>query len=72
MAALAPEVARSTPEIKAAFERGFEKILSASCGDRREDIFQTAALVGGIALARAVQDEQLSNEILECVRQKAS
>lgn len=70
MAALAPEVARSTPELKAAFERGFEEILSASGGDRKEVIFQTAALVGGVALARAVQDEQLSNEILESVRQK--
>src|ERR1700757_1869117 len=29
MAALAQEVARSTPELKAAFEKGFEEILSA-------------------------------------------
>ena len=72
MATLAPEVARSTPELKAAFERGFEEILSASGGDRTERIFQTAALVGGIVLARAVQDEQLSNEILSSVRQKIS
>ena len=72
MATLAPEVARSTPELKAAFERGFEEILSASSGDRKEDIFQIATLVGGIVLARAVQDEQLSNEILSSVRQKIS
>ena len=32
MAALAQEVARSTPELKAAFERGFEEILSAIGG----------------------------------------
>ena len=47
MAALAQEVARSTPELKAAFEKGFEEILSAQGGDRKEAIFQTAALLGG-------------------------
>ncbi len=72
MAALAPEVARSTPELKAAFERGFEEILSASGGNRKEAIFQTAALVGAVALARAVQNPQLSEEILKIVRQKVS
>lgn len=70
MAALAQEVARSTPELKAAFERGFEEILSSNGGDRKEAIFQTAALIGGVVLARAVQDPGLSDEILESVRQK--
>ncbi len=70
MAALAQEVARSTPELKAAFERGFEEILSEKGGDRKEAIFQTAALLGGVALARAVRDERLSEEILESVRQR--
>ena len=32
MAALAQEVARSTPELKAAFERGFEEILALGVG----------------------------------------
>ena len=72
MAALAQEVARSTPELKAAFEKGFEEILSAQGGDREEAIFQTAALLGGVVLARGVQDEQLSEEILKSVRQKLS
>jgi len=72
MAALAQEVARSTPELKAAFEKGFEEILSAQGGDRKEVIFQTAALLGGVVLGRAVQDEQLSEEILRSVRQKLS
>src|SRR5215475_5249008 len=70
MAALASEVARSTPEVKAAFEQGLEEILSAKGGDRREAIFQSAAMIGGVVLARAVRDAQLSNEILESVRQK--
>ncbi len=72
MAALAQEVARSTPELKAAFERGFEEILSARGGDRKEAIFQSAALIGGVVLARAMKDPHLSDEILESVRQKVS
>jgi len=70
MATLAQDVARSTPELKAAFERGFEEILSAQGGNREEAIFETAALLGGVVLARAVQDPQLSDEILQSVRQK--
>jgi TetR/AcrR family transcriptional repressor of nem operon len=70
MAALGPEVARSTPELKAAFEKGLEEILTARGGDREEAIFQTAALLGGVVLARAVKDLRLSEEILEIVQQK--
>lgn len=73
MAALSQEVARSTPEVKAAFERGFEEILSTQGDrDRKEAIFETAALLGGVVLARAVNDPQLSDEILEIVRKKVS
>ena len=72
MAALAPEVARSTPELKAAFEQGLEDILTAKGGDRKEAIFQTAAMLGGVVLARAVRDPRLSDEILNAVRQKLS
>jgi TetR/AcrR family transcriptional repressor of nem operon len=70
MATLAEEVARSAPELKAAFERGFEEILSAAGDDRKQAIFQAAALLGGVVLARAVQEPQLSNEILQSVRRK--
>ncbi len=70
MAALGQEVARSAPEIRAAFERGLEDILSAQGGDRKEAIFRTAAVLGGVVLARAVQNPRFSNEILESVRQK--
>jgi TetR/AcrR family transcriptional repressor of nem operon len=72
MAALPQEVARSTPELKAGFERGFEEILGARGGDRKEAIFQSAALIGGVVLARAVQNEQLSEKILKSVCQKVS
>ena len=70
MAALAQEVARSTPEIKAAFERGLQEILSSKNGDRKEAIFQSAAMIGGIVLARAVNDPKFSDEILKSVRQR--
>jgi TetR/AcrR family transcriptional repressor of nem operon len=70
MAALAQEVARSTPELKAAFQQGLENFLSAKGADRKEAIFWTAAMMGGVVLARAVQDRRLSDEILESVRQK--
>jgi TetR/AcrR family transcriptional repressor of nem operon len=71
MAALAQQVARSTPELKTAFERGLEEILSTR-GDRKQAIFQAAALVGGVVLARAVQDPRLSDEILATVRKKVN
>jgi TetR/AcrR family transcriptional repressor of nem operon len=70
MAALAQEVARSEPEIQTAFESGFEEILSARGGDRNEMIFQTAALLGAIVLARAMHDPRISDEILESVRER--
>ena len=70
MAALAQEVARSTPELKAAFEQGLENMLSAEGGDRKEAIFLVAAMIGGVVLARAVHDPRLSDEILKSVRQK--
>ncbi len=70
MAALAQEVARSAPELKAAFEQGLENMLSAEGGDRKEAIFLVAAMMGGVVLARAVQDHRLSDEILKSVRKK--
>jgi TetR/AcrR family transcriptional regulator, transcriptional repressor for nem operon len=70
MAALAQEVARSTPELRAAFEHGLESILSTEGGDRKEAIFLVAAMIGGVVLARAVQDPRFSDEILTSVRQK--
>src|SRR6201981_3140157 len=56
MAALAQEVARSTPELRAAFEQGLENILSAKRGDRKEAIFWVAALTGGVLRGRGVDN----------------
>jgi TetR/AcrR family transcriptional repressor of nem operon len=72
MAALGQEVARSTPELKAVFERGLEEYLSAKSGDRKVAIFQSAAMIGALVLARAVRDPRLSDEVLKVVRQKLS
>ena len=72
MAALAQEVARSAPELKTAFERGLQELLSVHTRDRKQAIFQAAALVGGVVLARAVQDPRLSDEILESVRKRVN
>src|SRR5215471_12389561 len=69
-ATLAQEVARSTPALKAAFERRFQEILPAIGGERKEAMFRAAAMIGGILLARAVQDPGLSEEILRSVRPK--
>jgi len=70
MAALAQEVARSAPELKSAFGNGLANVLSAQPDDRKKAIFQIAAMMGGVVLARAVQDPQLSDEILRSVREK--
>ena len=63
-------MARSSPELKAAFERGLQEILSADARDRKEAILQAAAMLGGVVLARAVRDPRLSDEILRSVREK--
>jgi len=70
MAALAQEVTRSTPAVKIALEQGLEEILSARGGGRKEAIFRAAAMIGGIVLARAVQNPRFSDEILTSVREK--
>src|SRR5215469_15319720 len=70
MAALAQEVARSTPELKATFEHGLQEILLAIGGERKEAIFCVASMIGGVVLARAVQHPRFSEEILRSLRQK--
>lgn len=69
MASLAQEVARSTPELKSAFEQGLQDILRAGGGTRDEAIFRVAAMIGGVVLARAVRHPRFSDEILSSVRE---
>ncbi len=75
MAALAPEVARE-PAVRVAFTIHVKNMLSMMTrrfgwkrNDRKKAIHTLSAAVGALALARAVDDPELSNEILESVRE---
>lgn len=75
LVSLAADVVRSGSRARAAYTRQvesylgmFEKLLDAgSPASRRRAITVLSALVGAIALARAVEDEALTVEILESV-----
>jgi TetR/AcrR family transcriptional regulator, transcriptional repressor for nem operon len=69
MAALSGEI-RNEPEVKGAFTLELKAILDAMRGERGDAMLTLAALVGAVALARAVADESLSREILREVRRK--
>jgi hypothetical protein len=72
-------VARADDETRGAFETELRSII-ASVADgldgkpkarREEAIAMLALLAGGVTLARAVQDKELSNEIAAAVRKSA-
>lgn len=70
---LTPEVARADPAVRARFENELRRIVQlASEGDDRQARQRTwarlAMLVGGVSLARAVQDESLADEIAAAIR----
>ncbi len=76
MAALGPEISRE-PAVRSAFTRHFRAILArfethvpwrSKKTARQESIRLLAAMVGAVVLARAVDDEALSEEILREVR----
>lgn len=67
MAALSGEI-RNEPEVKGRFTENLKEIFSAMGGERREAMATLATLVGAISLARAVDDETFSREILRSVR----
>ena len=67
MAALSGEI-RNEPEVKGTFTANLKEIFSAMGGERREAMATLATLVGAISLARAVDDEMLSQQILRSVR----
>jgi TetR/AcrR family transcriptional repressor of nem operon len=73
VAALVSEVARQTAPARAAFTdavRALVARLEPETGDRSAALRRTVELVGAIALARAVRqdDKRLSDEILRAVR----
>jgi TetR/AcrR family transcriptional repressor of nem operon len=72
MAALAPEIAR-VPGVRGVFTAHIQSLLarmtahfpwSSKKNARREAILAISAMAGAVMLARAVDDEALSNEIL--------
>jgi len=78
-AALSADAARGGPGVRKAFAEGLQPLLEiitnalpgfSKVARRRKAVAGMAALVGALTLARAVEDESLSNEILEAVRQE--
>jgi TetR/AcrR family transcriptional repressor of nem operon len=79
IAALAPEMARQSEQVRSAFTTELDKVLGLLSGaldaadgssSRAEAIRTFSSLVGAILLARAVNDSKLSDEILAAVREK--
>jgi TetR/AcrR family transcriptional repressor of nem operon len=82
LAALATDAARSGPAFKAAYQDEVVKSLRAICAASDNDttvdpahfdsaIAFLALCIGGISLARAVEDPALSDRILDACRQSA-
>lgn len=79
-AALGSDVARQSPLIKRAFTRGANRLLNAviemlpaqkSAAEKREQaLFTLAALVGAQVIARALDEPEVSQEVLDVVRKK--
>ena len=76
-AALASDAGRGGSAVRRAFAEGLQPLLDilanalpgfSKAARRRKAVAAMAALVGALALSRAVEDEALSNEILEAVR----
>jgi TetR/AcrR family transcriptional regulator, transcriptional repressor for nem operon len=74
VAALACEMPRSSPQLRRAFTEQTEhylEVLQQLLGDdgsKEQAVVALAALVGGLILARAVDDPELSRELLRDVR----
>jgi len=78
-ASLGTDAARGGTEVRKAFAEGLEPLIEiltnalpgfSKPARRRKAVAAMAALVGALTLARAVDDETLSDEILEAVRQE--
>jgi AcrR family transcriptional regulator len=77
---LSSEVARAEPEVRAAYEAGLLKVVEAvalgltggTLADRRKRALALLSiLAGGVTLARAVEDAQLSARIAAAIRKSA-
>lgn len=79
-AALATDVARSDdPKLRRAFTAGIRDMIEAltragaqhrAKARRRRAIAQVAAMIGALVVARAIDDEALSDEVLTATRQE--
>lgn len=81
ISALSGEVTRQSPAVRASFTEGFEKLADVLAenlpkddagrlpgNERHRALAVLATIAGAVTLARAVDDRQLSDEILEAVR----
>jgi TetR/AcrR family transcriptional repressor of nem operon len=77
MAAVGPDIARQSTTVRRAVTEGIRAALDFLSGvvpgkskgaRRRKAIASYASMVGGMVLARAVNDRALSQEILDAVR----
>lgn len=73
--ALVSEAAHASPAFRTAFEQELRRSIDVICGDDAEDashrgdaLALMAICVGGLALSRAVNDEDLSTQILRAAR----
>lgn len=80
MQSLSPEVTRADHETRAVFQEGMLKVVEqvakglegASLADRRKRAWALlAVLTGGVTLARAVEDADVSSRIAKSVREAA-
>ena len=79
MIALPSDVARSTPEVRAAYEMLlramswlFEHNIETETEDRRETAFALSALcVGGMVLSRTIDDEEMAEGVRSAARKMA-
>jgi TetR/AcrR family transcriptional repressor of nem operon len=67
IAALLGEAARGGPELRARFEAEVRAVADTGA-DQGQELALLALAAGGLALARAVPDQALSNRILESCR----
>ncbi len=67
---LTPEIGRSDEDIREVFESELLKIVELASDKRDKDkTWSTLAmLIGGVTLARAVKDKELSNEIATAIK----
>ncbi len=69
IAALSGEI-RHEPAVKEVFTAQLKAIIDEVGGDRAEALLKLSAMVGALAIARAVSDPDLSQEILQKVKKE--